>query len=64
MVLIELELLNPKNDYVFKRIFGHSGSEAVTRQMLNSILKRRINKIKVFNQNKILLQLLFKQNHF
>ena len=34
MVHIGKELLNPKNGYVFKRIFGHKGNEEITKQML------------------------------
>ena len=26
------KLLDPKNDYVFKRIFGHSGNEQITKK--------------------------------
>lgn len=51
-MLIE-ELLNPKNDYVFKRIFGHTGNEEITKQLLNTILKKQINEITV-NENPIL----------
>ena len=40
-----IELLDPKNDYVFKRIFGHIGNENITKQMLSTILKTKINKI-------------------
>lgn len=42
-----IELLNPKNDYVFKRIFGHIGNENITKQMLNSIIKIPIKNIKI-----------------
>lgn len=52
-MLIEEELLNPKNDYVFKRIFGHTGNEEITKQLLNTILKKQINEITV-NENPIL----------
>ncbi len=48
-----IELLNPKNDYVFKRIFGHIGNENITKQMLSTILKRTIDKISL-NENPIL----------
>ncbi len=44
---MRIELLNPKNDYVFKRIFGHIGNENITKQMISTILKRTINKIKL-----------------
>ena len=40
-----IELLDPKNDYVFKRIFGHIGNENITKQMLNTILKTKISRI-------------------
>ncbi len=42
-----IELLNPKNDYVFKRIFGHVGNENITKQMLSTILNKTINNIKL-----------------
>lgn len=47
------ELLNPKNDYVFKRIFGHVGNEDITKQLLGTILKDKINEITV-DENPIL----------
>ena len=47
------ELLNPKNDYVFKRIFGHKGNEEITKQMLSSIMKREIKNI-TLSENTIL----------
>lgn len=50
---IETELLNPKNDYVFKRIFGHVGNEEITKQLLGTILKDEINEITV-DENPIL----------
>ncbi|MBP3597038.1 MAG: Rpn family recombination-promoting nuclease/putative transposase [Clostridia bacterium] len=31
-------LLNPKNDYVFKRIFGYVGNENITKNLINSIV--------------------------
>lgn len=52
MVHIE-ELLNPKNDYVFKRIFGRVGNEEITKQLLGTILKDEINQITV-DENPIL----------
>ena len=36
------EALKPKNDYVFKRIFGHKGNEDITRGLINSILDRKV----------------------
>lgn len=52
MVRIE-ELLNPKNDYVFKRIFGQSENEEITKEMLSVIIKKSINDI-MLNENTIL----------
>ena len=31
------ELLNPKNDYVFKRIFGYTGNEEITFIQLEGV---------------------------
>ena len=42
-----IELLNPKNDYVFKRIFGYVGNENITKQMLSAIIKTPIENIKL-----------------
>lgn len=41
----EKELLNPKNDYVFKRIFGHVGNEDITKGLLTAIIKEKIEDI-------------------
>ena len=41
------ELLDPKNDYVFKRIFGHSGNEEITKGLLQSIIPDKIDKIEL-----------------
>lgn len=48
-----IELLNLKNDYVFKRIFGHIGSERITKQMLSTIIQKPINTVKL-DENTIL----------
>ena len=45
-MLIE-KLLNPKSDYVFKRIFGHSGNEEITKGLLKAITKENIKKIEL-----------------
>ena len=47
------ELLNPKLDYVFKRIFGHTGNEEITFNLINSILENKITKIEL-GKNQIL----------
>ena len=33
-----VKLLNPKNDYVFKRIFGQIGNEDITASLISSIV--------------------------
>ncbi len=38
-------LLNPKLDYVFKRIFGHIGNEEITKGLLSAIIKEQIDDI-------------------
>ena len=40
-------LLDPKNDYVFKRIFGHTGNEEITKGLLQSIIPDKIDKIEL-----------------
>ena len=40
-MLIE-KLLNPKNDYVFHRIFGNAGNEEFTKDLLKCITKENI----------------------
>ena len=49
----KMELLNPKSDYVFKRIFGHIGNEEITKDLLNSILENKITEIEL-DKNPIL----------
>ena len=51
-------LLNPKIDYVFKRIFGYIGNEEITASLLSSILKRKITNL-VLDTNPILEKDLF-----
>ena len=40
-------LLDPKIDYVFKRIFGHEGNEDITKALLSSIIKDKISDVRV-----------------
>jgi len=42
----------PTNDYVFKCIFGHVGNEKMTIGLISSIIKEKINTIKI-NENPI-----------
>ena len=46
------EVMVPTNDYVFKRIFGHVGNEEITKGLIGSIIKEKINTIKI-NENPI-----------
>ena len=41
------KLLNPKIDYVFKRIFGYVGNEEITTSLISSILKKPISNLKL-----------------
>ena len=41
------KLLNPKNDYVFKRLFGHVGNETITKNLLSCILQLDITDIQL-----------------
>ena len=36
------EALKPTNDYVFKRIFGKKGNEDITKDFINSVLKKDV----------------------
>ena len=45
--MIISKLLDPKNDYVFKRIFGHTGNEEITKGLLQSIIPDKIDKIEL-----------------
>ena len=42
-------LFNLKNDYIFKRTFGYSGNEDVTKVFLRDILKTNISDISLNN---------------
>ena len=44
---IIIKLLDPKNDYVFKRIFGQTGNEDITKSFLSSIIPDKIEKIEL-----------------
>ena len=41
------KLLNPKNDYVFKRLFGSVGNETITRNLLSCILQQNITDVQL-----------------
>lgn len=43
------KLLKLTNDYVFKRIFGYSGDEEVTKILLRDILQTEVNHIELDN---------------
>ena len=45
--MIIAKLLDPKNDYVFKRIFGQTGNEEITKGLLQSIIPDKIDKIEL-----------------
>ena len=39
------ELLSPKNDYVFKRVFGHQGNECITKSFISAALNQNITDV-------------------
>ena len=41
------KLLNPKNDYVFKRLFGSVGNETITKNLLSCILQQNITDVQL-----------------
>ena len=49
MRIIEKQLLNPKIDYVFKRIFGRVGNEEITTALIQAITKVKISDLKLDN---------------
>ena len=51
-------LLNPKNDYVFKRIFGRIGNEDITASLISAIIGKKITNVELDN-NTILEKDLF-----
>ena len=53
MKKINQKLLNPKLDYVFKRIFGRQGNESITKNFLSAILNQNITDI-ILEENTIL----------
>ena len=53
-----VKLLNPKNDYVFKRIFGQIGNEDITASLISSIVGKEITNVELDN-NTILEKDLF-----
>ena len=47
------KLLSPKNDYTFKRLFGHKGNEEITKGFLSAILNKKIKEVDL-DKNKVL----------
>lgn len=43
------DLMRPKNDYVFKRIFGDESNKDILKAFLQSIIKEKITDVKVLN---------------
>ena len=42
---VKKDLLNPKNDYVFKRIFGYQGNESITKSFISAVLNQNITDV-------------------
>ena len=45
--MINIKLLDPKLDYVFKRIFGYKGNEDITKSLVSSIIKKEITELAI-----------------
>lgn len=45
IIIKEINIFSPTNDYTFKRILGHVGNEKITQGLLNAILNLNIKKI-------------------
>lgn len=43
----ELNVLSPKNDYIFKRIFSKKGNESMLKDFLTGFLNEKIENIDV-----------------
>ena len=43
------KLLDPKIDYVFKRIFGYIGNEDITKGLISSIIQKEISNVELDN---------------
>lgn len=48
-----IELLELKNDYTFKRVFGYAGNESITMDLLSAILKEPVSDV-ILDCNKII----------
>ena len=46
---MERRLLNPKIDYVFKRIFGYQGNETITKSFISAVLNQNITEVVLEN---------------
>ena len=55
---IIIKLLDPKNDYVFKRIFGQTGNEDITKSFLSSIVVCNVE-MQICDKKNIEKRLLF-----
>ena len=42
---VKKDLLNPQNDYVFKRIFGHQGNESIAKSFISAVLNQNITDV-------------------
>ena len=51
--MAENGVMNPTNDYIFKRIFGKEGNEEITKGLISAIIGKEIKKIEL-NESRIL----------
>ena len=47
MLIEKHKIMNPTNDYVFHRLFGHVGNEEITKGLLGTIVNQNITTIKM-----------------
>ena len=50
--MVENEVMNPTNDYIFRRIFGREGNEEITKGLISAIIGKDIKKLEL-NESRI-----------
>ena len=48
MLMAKNDSIVPTNDYVFKRIFGHTGNEEITRGLISAIINKEVKNVKLY----------------
>ena len=50
--MAENEVMNPTNDYIFKRIFGREENKEITKGLISAIIGKEIKKVEL-NESRI-----------